>query len=146
MSDAPMSTDPTTDASPAAPDPFEATALAVSLTVRDLQASVAWYRDAIGFAVDRQHERGGVVRSVSLRAGAVRLLLNQDDGARGWDRAKGEGISMMLTTAQDVDALARRITSLGGTLDAEPADTPWGTRAFRVRDPDGFRFAISTQR
>jgi len=28
-----------------------------SLTVKDLDTSVAWYRDVLGFAVDRRHER-----------------------------------------------------------------------------------------
>lgn len=36
---------------------FRASALAASLTVRDLQASLAWYRDVVGFAVDREYER-----------------------------------------------------------------------------------------
>jgi len=29
-------------------------------------------------------------------------------------------------------------------IDTEPVDTPWGVRMFRLRDPDGFRFAISS--
>jgi uncharacterized glyoxalase superfamily protein PhnB len=51
----------------------------------------------------------------------------------------------MITTAQDVDELAAGIKERGGTLDAEPADMPWGPRVFRVRDPDGFRIAISSE-
>ncbi len=125
-------------------DSFRASALAASLTVRDLQESLAWYRDVVGFAVDQQYERDGKVLSVALRAGDVRILLNQDDGAKGLDRIKGEGFSLMLTTAQDVDGIARGIRERGGTLDTEPADMPWGVRAFRLRDPDGYRFAISS--
>jgi uncharacterized glyoxalase superfamily protein PhnB len=127
-----------------AAESFHADALSASLTVRDLQVSLAWYRDALGFRVDREIVREGELRSVRLQAGAVRLLLNQDDGAKGVDRAKGAGFSLMLTTRQSVDALAARITARGGTLVTEPADMPWGARAFRVRDPDGFAFAIST--
>lgn len=118
--------------------------LAASLTVRDLDASVAWYTDALGFAVDRRMERDGKVSSVALRAGDVRILLNQDDGAKGLDRAKGEGFSLMITTSGSVDEVAERIRAHGGTLDSEPADMPWGVRAFRVRDPDGYRFAVSS--
>lgn len=125
---------------------FDASALSASLTVKDLQASVAWYRDVAGFTLVQQHEREGTVRAVSLSAGAVRLLLNQDDGAKGMDRVKGEGFSLMLTTTQDVDAIAKGIVERGGTLDSEPADMPWGARVFRLRDPDGFRFVISTER
>jgi uncharacterized glyoxalase superfamily protein PhnB len=125
---------------------FQARSLSASLTVKDLQKSLAWYRDVLGFAVDQQYEREGKLRSVSLKAGDVRILINQDDGAKGWDRAKGEGFSLQITTAQNVDEIAKRITDHGGKLETEPADMPWGARAFRVKDPDGFRFAISSER
>ena len=71
------------------------------------------------------------------------MLINQDDGAKGWDRVKGEGCSLMFTTVQDVDALAKRIVAKGGTLVTEPTDMPWGARMFRVADPDGFKLVFS---
>lgn len=128
----------------ARPESFRARALSASLTVDDLQESLAWYRDVVGFAVDREHERDGEVVAVSLLAGDVRILLNQDDGARGWDRDKAEGFSLHFTTVQDVDEIAAAIRQRGGTLEAEPADMPWGARAFRVADPDGFKLTISS--
>ena len=130
----------------AKPESFRARALNASLTVKDLQQSLAWYQDVMGFTVDQRHEREGRLVAASLKAGAVRILLGQDDGAKGWDRAKGEGFSLQFTTAQDVDAIAARIKERGGTLLTEPADMPWGTRAFRLQDPDGFRFVISSER
>lgn len=119
--------------------------LGASLTVNDLQASLAWYRDVVGFTVDREHERDGVLRAVSLRAGDVRLVIGQDDGAKGWERVKGDGMSFMITTAQNVDALADAIVARGGALVDPPTDMPWGPRVFRVRDPDGFLFAIASE-
>jgi uncharacterized glyoxalase superfamily protein PhnB len=123
--------------------PLSATALSPSLTVRDLQTSLAWYRDVMGFEVDREMVRDGVLRAVAMRAGDVRLLLNQDDGAKGPNRVKGTGMSMSLTTRQSVDAVAAHIKAHGGTLVTEPADMPWGQRVFRVVDPDGYAFAVS---
>jgi uncharacterized glyoxalase superfamily protein PhnB len=87
----------------AQPKSFRGRALTASLTTNDLQKNLAWYRDVLGFTVEQQHEREGTVRAVSLKAGTVRILLGQDDGAKGWDRKKGEGISLMITTAQNVD-------------------------------------------
>ena len=130
----------------AQPESFRARSLSASLTVKDIRKSLAWYRDVVGFTVDRQYEREGKLMGVALQAGAVRILINQDDGARGWDRVKGEGFSLMLTTAQSVDEIARRIEAHGGTLDSAPADMPWGVRAFRLRDPDGYKLAISSER
>ena len=121
-------------------------ALAASLTVADLEKSVVFYTEAFGFTVDQKHEREGKLRAVSLRAGDVRILLGQDDGAKGSDRVKGEGFSLQITTDQNLDELAQRIRDYGVTLDTEPQDTPWGQRVFRFRDPDGFRFTISSPR
>jgi uncharacterized glyoxalase superfamily protein PhnB len=132
--------------SPGPPQPFRGRSLTASLTVKDLGASLAWYRDVVGFSVDREYERGGRLQAVALRAGDVQLLIGLDDGARGWDRVKGEGFSLQITTDQDVDTIARRITAGGGTLETEPADMPWGARVFRVRDPDGFKLVISSIR
>ncbi len=128
----------------AEPESFRARTLSVSLTVKDLRRSLAWYRDVVGFTVDREFERDGKLRSVSLKAGDVRMLINQDDGAKGWDRVKGLGFSLRLTTDQNVDEMAARIKERGGTLESEPADMPWGARIFRLRDPDGFRLTISS--
>jgi uncharacterized glyoxalase superfamily protein PhnB len=119
--------------------------LGASLTVKDLQKSLAWYRDVLGFAVDRMHEREGKLMAVSLEAGDVRILINQDDGAKGFDRSKGEGFSLQITTDQNVDEIADRIRK-HSSLDTEPADMPWGVRAFRFRDPDGFKLVISSER
>ena len=110
-----------------------------------LEKSLAWYRDVMGFSVDRKHEREGKLVAVSLKAGEVRLLIGQDNGAKGWDRIKGEGFSLQITTDQNVDELAERIKGLGVNLETEPIDTPWGARVFRLRDPDGFKFTISQE-
>jgi uncharacterized glyoxalase superfamily protein PhnB len=128
----------------AEPQSFRARTLSASLTVKDLQKSLAWYHDVVGFTVDQKYEREGKLRAVALKAGDVRIVIGQDDGAKGWDRVKGEGFSLQITTDQNVDEIAKRIKELGGTLESEPADMPWGARVFRLRDPDGFRLAISS--
>jgi uncharacterized glyoxalase superfamily protein PhnB len=85
------------------------------------------------------------VLAAELRAGTIRILLTQEDGARGVDRVKGEGFSLQITTTQDIDALASNAKRAGAVLDSEPADA-WGARVFRLRDPDGFRLVVSSPR
>ncbi len=114
----------------------------ISLTVKDLQKSAAWYQDVVGFGVERTFERDGKVVLVSLKAGDVRINLNQDDGAKGWDRVKALGFSIGIWTTEDIDAIANRIKASGGRLDSDPVDAPWGARYFRLTDPDGFQFAV----
>jgi uncharacterized glyoxalase superfamily protein PhnB len=140
-----MSTDKPGFVERAEPQSFRGRALSASLTVNDLQKSLAWYTGVAAFTIDQKHEREGKLVAVSLKAGDVRLLIGQDNGAKGWDRPKGEGFSLYITTTQDVDALARRIKERGGTLDSEPADMPWGARVFGVRDPDGFKLVIASE-
>jgi lactoylglutathione lyase len=129
----------------AEPESFRARSLGVSLTVKDLQSSLAWYRDLMGFTVDREHERNGKLMAISLKAGDVRILIGQDDGKKGLDRVKGEGFSLQFTTAQNIDDLAKRIKDGGGVLDSEPMDMPWGVRVFRLQDPDGFKLVITSE-
>ncbi len=126
------------------PEPFSAHTLSASLTVNVIQTSLAWYRDVLGFTVAHTHERDGKLFAVSLRAGTVAILLTQDNGAKGLNRAKGEGISLRLTTSQNIDELARRIREGGGVLETEPADVR-GVRMFRLLDPDGFKLMISSE-
>jgi len=129
---------------PNAASSFVAESLQASLTVDDLAASVAWYRDVVGFTVDREHRRDGRLFAVSLSAGTARILLTQDDGTRGADRVKGAGFSLMLTTTQSIDDLAAGIQARGGVLELPPTDMR-GMRAFRIQDPDGFRFTIASR-
>ena len=125
---------------------FNASTFSISLTVKDLGTSLTWYHDVLGFTIDRKIERDGKLRSVALSAGVARISINQDDGAKGWDRIKGLGFSLNITTEQNIDTIANRIKELGGTLDTEPADMPWGVRLFRLKDPDGYKLAISSPR
>jgi uncharacterized glyoxalase superfamily protein PhnB len=120
--------------------------LAASLTVSNLDASLGWYCDVLGFVVHKKFEREGNLFAVSLKAGDVRILLGRDDGSKGVERTKGEGFSLQIETDQDIDEIANRVRQSGSTLDSEPADTPWGARMFRLRDPDGFKFTISSLR
>ena len=130
----------------AEPPSFRATTLSASLTVKDLGKSLAWYQDVLGFTIERKIEREGKLRGVALKAGDVRLSINQDDGAKGWSRVKGEGFSLRITTDQNIDELAKRIKAHGGILESEPTTMPWGSRLFPLKDPDGFKLVISSPR
>jgi uncharacterized glyoxalase superfamily protein PhnB len=98
----------------------------------------------LGFTEARRYEREGQCFAVALQAGAVRILLTQDDGSKGWDREKGAGMSLQITTHQSADALAERVRQRGGTIDTEPVTMPHGARVFRLRDLDGYRLTVSS--
>ena len=119
--------------------------LAAGITVNDLQKSMAFYVDALGFVVHERWEMEGELRGVMLRAGRSRIGLSQDDFAKGRDRVKGVGMSIWLTTEQDLEKLVARIRQHGIPLDQELAEMEWGGRAFSVVDPDGFRLTFTNE-
>lgn len=125
---------------------INATNLGCSITCKDLEASIRFYRDAIGFAVLQTYENAGKVVAAVIGAGNCTIVLNQDDGKLGWDRIKGQGFYLQINVAgaADVDAAASRITNAGGTLLSEPADREWGARMFQFTDLDGFKLGVST--
>ena len=130
-------------ARPAAPkSALTLTDVAPGITANDLEKSLAFYRDVVGFAVEERWEKDGKLAGVSLRAGKVVFMIGQDDWQKGRDRKKGEGFRLYFETSQDIDAIAKRIESAGGRLDQQPKDQSWGMRDFSMTDPDGFKLTI----
>jgi uncharacterized glyoxalase superfamily protein PhnB len=126
------------------PESLRLRTLSAALTADDLQKSLAWYRDVVGFTVEQTWEQDGKIAGAMLIAGDVQLNISQDDGKRGQDRVKGQGMRLYMSTVQSIDQIAARIKERGGVLDSEPADMPWGTRAFSLVDPDGFKLTVSS--
>jgi uncharacterized glyoxalase superfamily protein PhnB len=115
-----------------------------SFTVNDLQHSLVFYRDVLGFTVKERWEENGELRGVELVAGSVTFWLGQDDWKKGRDRVKGQGFRIYCGTTQDVDAIADRVRAAGVALLEEPKDQPWGGRELAVVDPDGFTISIAS--
>jgi catechol 2,3-dioxygenase-like lactoylglutathione lyase family enzyme len=128
------------------PETLRLRAFEPGLTVNDLDQSLRFYVDVLGFVAGDRWSDGGVQRGVMLKAGSSQLSLSQDDWAKGRDRKKGEGVRIWCRTAQDIDRLAARIKAAGGHLTAEPSDQPWGGRSLAVDDPDGYHLTISREK
>jgi uncharacterized glyoxalase superfamily protein PhnB len=113
-----------------------------SFTATDLQRSIAFYRDVLGFVVGEEWRENGELQGCEMRAGAVTFFISQDDFVKGRDRQKGIGSRLRCTTAQDLDRFAAEVKARGGALDQEPKDMPWGERQFMITDPDGFKLTF----
>lgn len=123
---------------------LKAKSIVPSLTVNDIQQSIKFY-EGLGFSVEERWEENGALQGVMLIAGDQRIGLSQDDWKKGRDRVKGTGMRVFIGTTQNVDEIAARAKAAGITLDAEPHDTEWQTRAFEVTDPTGFKLTLSTE-
>jgi lactoylglutathione lyase len=124
------------------PESLRLRSIAPSFTVNDVERSLAWYRDGLGFFVSERWEEAGRLQGVMLKAGACWLGLSQDDFGKGRDRPKGVGFRIWCDTAQDIDAIAARLRAFGGTIAEEPGDR-WDAYSFTAQDPDGFKITIS---
>jgi catechol 2,3-dioxygenase-like lactoylglutathione lyase family enzyme len=136
-----------------------ATAVAhTGLTVSDLEASLAFWRDALATReAMRQEKQGGYleavvgepgahVRMVHLEfpGGGARIELFQYVQPRGGhvsSRPADVGFAHVCIACTDVDELLARLVAAGGTPLGEPADIDTGAnrggRCVYVRDRDG---------
>ena len=123
---------------------LQAKTVTPSLTVNDLHESIRFF-EGLGFSVDQRWENAGTLLGVMMKAGNVEIGLSQDDWKKGRDRQKGAGMRLFITTTQDVNQMAERAKQAGVRFDREPHDTEWGTRAFDVTEPTGFKITISSE-
>jgi catechol 2,3-dioxygenase-like lactoylglutathione lyase family enzyme len=127
------------------PESLRLRSITPTFTVNDIEASLRWYRDGLGFFLAERWEEGGRLQGVMLKAGTCEFGLSQDDFAKGRDRAKGQGFRLWCDTGQDVDAIAARLRAFGGTIVEGPGDR-WDTYGFTAQDPDGFKITIARDR
>lgn len=127
------------------PESLRLRSVTPSFTVNDIEKSVAWYRDGLGFFVAERWEENERLKGVMLKAGACEFGLSQDDFTRGRERSKGIGFRLWLNTTQDLDSIAARLRSFGGNIVEEPGNR-WDAYSFTAQDPDGFRITIIQER
>ena len=122
----------------------------------DPDASLAFYRDALGFEVRNDVGRGTMRWITVGPAGQpdVSIVLHPpavDPGITDDERrtiagmmAKGTYATVILS-APDVDAAFARVEATGADVVQEPVDQPYGIRDCAFRDPAGNTVRINQQ-
>lgn len=109
------------------------------LTYPDVEAAVAWLRDAFGAT---EHVRIGPNHRAQLMLGAGAIIVA--DATRGRVAPAGEGVThSIMVRVDNVDALLARAKVLNAEVLMEPTDMPFGERQCTVRDPGGHRWTFS---
>lgn len=129
----------------AEPESLRLRSLSPSLTADDLERSLRFYEDGLGFTVEERWEEEGELKGVMLVAGDCHIGLSQDDWSQGRDRRKGVGFRIWAETTQDLEAMAARLREHGIEHEG-PTDEPWGMPALTVVDPDGFKLTFTPPR
>lgn len=124
------------------PETLRLRSFSPGLTAADLEKSLEFYTEGLGFIVSQRWMHAGELVGAFVTAGLCELGIGQDDWAKGRRRKKGEGVRIWCETAQDIDAIAARVRAYGGKITAEPADHAGGVRAFSVDDPDGYHLTF----
>ena len=102
----------------------------------DFDASLAFYRDTLGWSVTDSWGDGKSDRGAILSGGGTKVVIAQRGAKGGSDAGLGGKRPNVHLDIHDVDARFKKIPP-GTHVVKPPEDTPWGTRWFVVRDPDG---------
>jgi catechol 2,3-dioxygenase-like lactoylglutathione lyase family enzyme len=107
---------------------------AVTLRVRNMKASVQFYRDALGMELLYGGERSSFSSLQANGADSAILNLEQGDTIPEWGR--------LIFHVADVDACWKYLMDLGFRAD-KPRNASWGERYFHMRDPDGHELSFA---
>ncbi len=113
----------------------------VALKVHDLEKSLAFYRDKLGFPeMMRLDKPEGGVWLVYLRITDEQFIEifpgAETERAPGWN---GNAITHVCLTVEDLDAVVDRVTAAGIPLLIEKKTAIDGNRQAWIEDPDGNR-------
>ncbi len=108
----------------------------VILYVRDLEASIGFYRDVIGLAF--KFQESGYADFVTRGTKFALYERSRLPGLIGRAAADGGLAGEFVLLVDDVEAEAERLHSSGVEILAGPVDRPWGHRTLHLLDPDGF--------
>ncbi len=138
------------------------------LRVADVERSLRFYRDGLGFAVSRRFEEDGHTFWAQVTNGELTLMISDrpsrfvegddlDEGAhehddqgyhifRGVDAVTAGELNLVtFLYVASADQAYEELLANGVTPIDEPADKPHGLREFLVRDPDGYYYAIGSR-
>lgn len=124
------------------------TTLWPTLTVRDVEASLAFYHGALGFRRDLlERDESGIPTLGSVEVGDTVIMFETPGPGAELEpnHAAGSGVTLTLClpSSADIDGLYARLQREGAAICAPIGDRPWGNRDFGIRDPDGYQLIVA---
>ncbi|MEV4953632.1 VOC family protein [Paenarthrobacter nitroguajacolicus] len=120
--------------------------LRLVVEAEDYEAALAFFRDALGLTEQAAFEGEGDARVTILEAGRATLEISNPAQVRLIDQVEADGQpSAKIRIAFEVDdsaATTRDLVEAGGTLIAEPRETPWKSLNSRLEAPAGLQITL----
>jgi catechol 2,3-dioxygenase-like lactoylglutathione lyase family enzyme len=130
------------------PDPRELAPITVEMFVPDVDASIRFYTEKLGFKLLRQ-DRGSIsgreqaTFAIVVLEGAVMLIAHESLEGGPPPATRGGAIHVRIMV-EDVDVMYRHAREGGVAIVSDIADRDYGLRDFIIRDPDGFRVRFAS--
>ncbi|MFX1821929.1 VOC family protein [Pseudarthrobacter sp. CC4] len=120
--------------------------LRLIVEAEDYEAALTFYRDVLGLTEQAVFEGDGDARVTILEAGRATLELSNPSQVKMIDQVEADGQpSAKIRLAFEVDdsaAKTKELVEAGGTLIAEPRETPWKSLNSRLAAPAGLQVTL----
>ncbi|MET3952344.1 VOC family protein [Arthrobacter sp. UYEF36] len=120
--------------------------LRLVIETEDYDAALTFYRDVLGLVEREVVPSEGEARITILEAGRASLELSNPAQVRYIDQVEADGQpSARIRVAfevEDAEAATRNLVAAGGTLIAEPRQTPWRSVNSRLNGPAGLQLTV----
>lgn len=129
----------------AAPPEAKVPSLRLELFANDLAASRDFYRDVLGFSLEREEKNYTVVRlgDIQIGLGAAKGLSPKHYfNPELQTQRRGLGAEIVLEVT-DLDEAFKRVEAHHGKVLTGIQKRPWGARDFRIADPDGYYLRLT---
>ncbi|AEG58353.1 Glyoxalase/bleomycin resistance protein/dioxygenase [Desulforamulus ruminis DSM 2154] len=122
----------------------------ITLGVRDIEKSRAFYRDGLGFATPNNEEKpqivffdnGGTKLALYPLEGLAKDINETNPPGIGRDFA-GITLAYNAKTKDEVDKIFSKIKSIGGTIVKQPQPVFWGGYSGYFKDLDGYYWEVA---
>ena len=111
---------------------------ATVFVVKDVTASVAFYREVLGFAVDFSYG-GDPPTFAGVYRGSATIYLQASS-----ETARPAGAAALCVALDDADAVHDELRNSGANVVVPPETRDYGLRDFNVQDPDGNTITIGS--
>jgi catechol 2,3-dioxygenase-like lactoylglutathione lyase family enzyme len=120
--------------------------LSPTLAVRDMEKTIEFYRDVLGFKLGLVFPEAGNLQTAEYadlsKDGMVVMFIPARNVGIGSEEKLGAGVNFYMEIDGKVDDYYADVKSKGARIAAEIRDEPFGVRDFTTEDVDGYQLTF----